>query len=87
MALTVSEWTRVNLGTELMCHATITGDGSTQTIDVPMGRITGVQIVYFGASGTPESVALTCSWSGSTITYSAAVSSSKVHQLFVYGTD
>ena len=86
MALT-TDWQRCSLGNKLMCYTKVTGDGSATTINVPMSRIEAAWIALYADSGTVESSSLTISWSGQVVTYSGAVSSSKVHQLFVIGTD
>lgn len=89
MAFDVGAWERVSLGNKLMCFATVTGDGSDTTLEVPMSRIEAAYMAPTAKSGTVEaagwSKALT--WSGSTLTYSAAPTNLTQHQIFVIGTD
>jgi hypothetical protein len=72
------------MGNKLMCYAKVTGDGSTTTINVPMGRIESA-FVGNGDESAGYNPALT--WSGQTITYGAAPTNTKYHYLHVIGTD
>lgn len=84
MALTIGAWERCSMGNKLLCYATVYGDGSTTTINVPMGRIEGCWVGNIDESAG-YNPALT--FSGQVVTYGAAPTSTKYHRLYVIGTD
>lgn len=81
MAITVSNARNLVLGNIKAWTAKVTGDGSSTTLMVPLKTIIGV---WTGNINDVGGVPMT-SFSGNTITYSAAIGNNESHSLFVLG--
>ena len=81
MALTYTESFQTIIGDRWLGFGYLTHDASDTTVDVPCGTVDFAQIL--SQVGT-NSTATTCSWSGNTLTVSAAgISGSTDYVLFV----
>ena len=86
MALTVSpkNFNLCTWGNKRVCFASVTGDGVVTTISVPLGKI---EAAFVGNQTETAGYNPPLSWSGNVLTYGAAPSSTKIHTLFVVGSD
>ena len=72
MAITYTEEFLTNIGDRMFGLAKCTHDASATTLNLPCGQIDMANVVYGTAGGTTGT---TVSWSGSTLTFSAAKTS------------
>ena len=90
MALTIGNWTHISMGNKKACFATVTGDGTTTTILVPLATVEYAEVTLNAGAGTTDTRAnlepLSLSSSvQNQITYANAVASTKVHTIFAIG--
>ena len=90
MALTIGNWTHISMGNKKACFASVTGDGTTTTILVPLATVEYAEVTLNAGAATTDTRAnlepLSLSSSvQNQITYANAVASTKVHTIFAIG--
>jgi hypothetical protein len=82
MAMTYTETLLTLAGDRQVGLATITHDGSSTTIALPTGQI---DMAYLLSTCGTNSTGTTVSWSGGTLTFSAATASGRTDLVFWIG--